>query len=66
MEREGGKFQEITVEEHVRICSATLENKVNFQQTFPTFGIFYMASYTFNKEAVATIERLINTGKLTS
>lgn len=45
---------------------ATWWEKVNCQQTFPTSDIFCMESYAFNKEAAATAERLINTGKLTS
>lgn len=45
---------------------ATLWEKVNCQQTFPTSDIFCMESYAFNKEAAATAEQLINTGKLTS
>lgn len=66
VEREGGEFPGMVVEAHVRVCFATLGEKVNCQQTFPTPDIFCVASYTFNKEAAATTERLINTGKLTS
>lgn len=66
VKREGGESPGTVVEEHVRICSATLREKGNCQQTFPTPDIFCMARGTFNKEAAATTERLINTGKLTS
>lgn len=66
LEREGGEFPGMGVEEHVRACSTALGEKVHCQQTFPTPAIFCMVSCTFNKEAAATTERLINTGKLTS
>lgn len=66
MEREGGEFPRMVIEEHGEVCSPTSGEKVNCQQTFPIPDIFCMASYTFNKEAAATTERLINTSKLTS
>lgn len=66
MEREGGEFPGTAVEKHGRVRSATLGEKVNRQQTFPTPDLLCMASCTFNKEAAATAEQLIDTGKPTS
>ena len=66
VEREGGEVPRMVIEEHVEVYSPISGEEVNCQQTFPTPDIFCMASCTFNNEAAATTERLINTGKLTS